>query len=106
MLTFISMIKPLQFVQSLTTATFFEKPLSSIFQIEPLMQIKEFILDIFARLAAFFRPFTDHSKEMNLKPIAMISFLSLITLLVISIFTRREQSIVPPPTPMKKDIEA
>lgn len=43
---------------------------------------------------------------MNLKPIAMISFLSLITLLVISIFTRREQSIVPPPTPMKKDIEA
>lgn len=66
-------------------------------------RIKEIAFDAFTKLSAFFRSFNNQSKEINMKPIAMISCLSLITLLIISIFRRREESIILPPTPMKRN---
>lgn len=67
------------------------------------VRVQEIVADIFSKIVAFFRSFNSQSKEINLKPIAMISCLSLVTLLLISIFRRRGESIIPPPTPMKKN---
>jgi len=104
------MSKPIYFDQINQYAGFLQTSLCTgllnasflnIIEQDQAKRIKEFIFNIFSKLNSFFSSFNSQSKEMNLKPIAMISCLSLVTLLVISIFRRRSDSLIPPPTPTR-----
>lgn len=78
-------------------------PLADFLDQELIKQVKSIAYDIFSKLFSFFNSFNHQSREVNLKPIAMVSFLTLVTLFVISIFRKQGTGIISPPTPLKKD---
>lgn len=64
-------------------------------------RIQEYATPIFNQLSDFFTSFDVYPAEKNIKTFALVSCLSLIALLVISMFRKNGSSIVPPPTPFK-----
>jgi len=61
--------------------------------------VKEIAQLIFQKLSSFSNAYENYPNESNLKTFALISCLSLITLLVIIALRKSQPSIVPPPTP-------
>lgn len=59
-------------------------------------RIKDVAIAIFSKVSAFLKSFNNQSSEINIKGIAMISCLCLVTLLVISILRRRDAGFVLP----------
>jgi hypothetical protein len=78
-------------------------PLSTPFDHELAARIKDIVFKVFSKLSSLFSSFNHQSREVNLKPMAMIGFLSLATLLAVSIFRRQEKGIILPPTPVKDE---
>lgn len=58
-------------------------------------RVKDVALVVFDRCSGFVKKFKGQSNEINIKPIAMISCLSLIAILIISVF--RHYAICPLP---------
>lgn len=59
-------------------------------------------MKIFKEISDFFSSFDIYPAERNIKTFALVSCVSLIALLVISMFRKVDMSIVPPPTPAPK----
>lgn len=95
------LLKSIQFDKISHYGVLLQTSLLNFIEYEETKRIKEIAASIFNRLSSFFSSFGSQSKEMNLKPLAMISCLSLIALLVISFLRKGEDSIIPPQTPMK-----
>lgn len=64
-------------------------------------RIQEYTKTIFVELSVFFTSFDVYPTEKNIKTFALVSCLSLIALLVISMFRKQDASLVSPPTPWK-----
>ena len=73
--------------------------LVNISQNATIKRIGEIVSSIFSKLSSYFSSFNTQSDEMNLKPIALISVICLITLMVISIFRSRDDTKIIPPSP-------
>lgn len=56
---------------------------------ERTRRVRELSKEVFSKMSNFLRSFYYQPKEMNIKPIAMVCCVSLITLLAISLFRRR-----------------
>lgn len=97
-----AMFRSIQFEKIPHYAALLQSSLLNFIEYEETKRIKEIAASIFNRLSSFFSSFGSQSKEMNLKPLAMISCLSLIAILVISFLRKGEDSIFPQ-TPMKNN---
>jgi hypothetical protein len=91
------MLPSIQFCQWTSYVNFSVSSFFNFLSSKQTNRIKEIALAIFLRIADFFKSFNNQSKEINIKAIAMIGCLSLIALLVISIF-RSDTRLMPPPT--------
>lgn len=72
----------------------------SISQHHIINKIREFVAAIFSFLSSLFNYFDNPSQEMNVKPMAMVSVLLLLTIMVFSLFRTKKTNIIPiPDTP-------
>ena len=87
-------------LQSLYPATFTaaEMFIDDIF-IGVVQKTIEVVTTIFKCISSFFNKYSIESNDSNLKAFAFIGCLSLIALLILSVFRRHQGSIVEPPTP-------
>lgn len=57
-----------------------------------IKKIKEIALCVFIKISSFFNKFSNDPNNFNLKTFAILSFLTLATLIVISIFRKNDNS--------------
>lgn len=72
--------------------------LSQLLASQQVQRVKAIALDIFEKFSGFIKKFKSQSNEINLKPIAMISCLCLIAILVISMLRHCATRPLPPKT--------
>lgn len=78
-----------------------QNSVQGFFQNEQFKRIQEFVIALLAKLSSYFSSFNTQSKEINVKPIAMIGFLSLVGLIVFSIFRESDANFITPLKPRK-----
>lgn len=70
---------------------------ASVSQHYIINKIREIVAGIFSYLSSIFNYFDNPSQEMNVKPMAMVSVLLLLTLMIFSLFRTKKTNIIPVP---------